>query len=133
MTERVRWAGPAALLLLASCAASDREHEMTSNEEPSGPICSLSATDLEDRLGEIGALVDEHCRAIEDTEDGLLMRFEDGAEVRRRVLEIVEKERECCSSIAWQVDEPVDGTFDVRITGERDFVRSLLDSVRAPR
>lgn len=113
--------------LVTSCSTTDRRatgQELESSAET--PECSLSEAALGDRLEQIGALFRAHCRQVEELPDGFAFRYEGGTTVHAQVTDIARKEEACCPFLTWEIEEPEGGSFWVRLTGAKEFVRDHL-------
>ncbi len=68
--------------------------------------------------------------AVSDLPDGFELRFPAHRDWASRVFELVEKERSCCSSLAFEVRfEPEAGPISLRVRGAKEateFLRSRL-------
>jgi hypothetical protein len=73
--------------------------------EPKPIACSLGASDLRRRLDEIAALGSESLIAREARDGTHVLRFRHDEETRRRLVEIVAAEAECCSFLDLDVSE----------------------------
>lgn len=93
---------------------------------PETPACSLSGERFETRLGEIGSLLDEHCREVKELPEGFAFRFEGGRKTHGEVTALAHKEQACCPFLTWEIEEPRDGSFWVRLIGAKEFVRANL-------
>ena len=93
---------------------------------PETPACSLSGREFETRLGEIGSLIDEHCREVKELPEGFAFRFEGGRKAHSEMTALARKEQACCPFLTWEIEEPRDGSFWVRLFGAKEFVRAHL-------
>ncbi|HEX3735956.1 MAG TPA: hypothetical protein VHV53_00295 [Solirubrobacterales bacterium] len=109
--------------------------------EPKPIACSLGASDLRRRLDEIAALGSESLIAGEARDGTRVLRFRHDEETRRRLMEIVAAEADCCPFLDLDVSE-CDGELILTVTAPEDarppadelaaaFVGSLSRSVSA--
>ena len=94
------------------------------------PECSLSESALESRLDEISALLQGHCRQVEELSNGFAFRFEGGSQAHAAVTAIARKEEVCCPFLKWDIEKPEDDLFWVRLTGGKEFVREHFDLIQ---
>ena len=67
--------------------------------------CTLTATDLRQRLAEMSALGEAGLRSSEIRSRRAVLRFERSADVRERVDAFVAAESECCAFLGFELGE----------------------------
>ena len=122
----------ACLLPLPACGGQSRQlghAEPRAEEANELGICSLAGSELEERVAEMRTLLAEHCLEAQELEDGYALLFDGGEPVHGLMVELAQKESQCCPSMAWNVQDPHEGRFRVTVTGSsaaKALVRSLV-------
>jgi hypothetical protein len=73
--------------------------------------CTLGGVEMRDRQAQIAGLGQEGLLSIERGQQRAVLRFRPGAELRRRIDEIVEAESRCCAFLDFQIEEEADATL----------------------
>ena len=89
------------ILLIAACASSPAPRNTGS--------CTLQDAELEQRKTWVRAIVAEHADGLRQQSDGFVLRFRDEAHVKDELDRLVAAERECCSTIQWEVERSTEG------------------------
>jgi hypothetical protein len=96
-------------------------------------VCSLSKGELADREKWLSTFT-PGVEAVSDLADGFELQFPGSREWASRVFELVEKERSCCSSLAFEIRfEPDAGPILLRVRGPKeasDFLKSRMAPVK---
>ena len=79
--------------------------------EPTPLACTLGTAEMPHRHAQIASLGQDGLLSVEHGEQQAVLRFRPGAELRRRIDEIVEAESRCCAFVAFQVEEKADATL----------------------
>lgn len=82
--------------LLSACGS-------TRHAPAPAPICSLDEAALEQRLAWFDRLIAEAGTGVRELPDGIILRFAPRPGVDGQLIEIVERERECCPAMQWDV------------------------------
>lgn len=83
---------------------------MTVNE-PVPLACRLGGAEMRDRQAQIAGLGQDGLVSIEHKTQRAVLRFRPGAELRRRIDEILDAESRCCAFLDFQVEEEADATL----------------------
>jgi hypothetical protein len=97
--------------------------------------CSLSATDLTERLAQMGDLGRDALLDTDVTDRHAMLRFAAGTGVRERVTTIVAAESECCAFLMMNVHDEPDAvvlTIDAP-EGAEPVLHELADAFRVER
>jgi hypothetical protein len=79
--------------------------------EPTPMACTLGTAEMPHRQAQIAGLGQDGLLSVEHGKQQAVLRFRPGAELRRRIDEIVEAESRCCAFLAFQVEEQTDATL----------------------
>jgi hypothetical protein len=79
--------------------------------EPAPVACTLSAAETPRREAQIRALNKHGLLSVDHDGDRAILRFRAGADLRRRIDEIVEAESRCCAFLEFQVRAEHDATL----------------------
>ena len=69
-------------------------------------VCNLPSDELEARVATVRAELLPLVRRRRQLPDGIAWEFERGAGMRTRLEQFVEFERQCCSGLAFEIEEP---------------------------
>lgn len=103
---------------------------MSADDQPI--VCSLSATDLSERLAEIASIGNDALLHVRNDGRHAELCFATGRDVRERVDAIVVAESQCCAFLAMRVTDTPDGVV-LRIDapeGAEIVVRELVAAFR---
>jgi hypothetical protein len=79
--------------------------------EPTPLACTLGTVEMPYRQAQIASLGQDGLLSVEHGKRRAVLRFRPGAELRRRIDEIVEAESRCCAFLDFQVEEEADATL----------------------
>jgi hypothetical protein len=79
--------------------------------QPVPLACTLGGDEMRDRQAQIASLGQDGLLSVEHGQQRAVLRFRPGAELRRRIDEIVEAESGCCAFLDFRVEEEADATL----------------------
>jgi hypothetical protein len=79
--------------------------------QPAPLACTLGTLEMPHRRAQIASLGQDGLLSVEHGKRRAILRFRPGAELRRRIDEIVEAESRCCAFLDFQVEEEADATL----------------------
>jgi hypothetical protein len=109
-----------------------RGENVVTSDQPELPIaCTLSASELRARGGELLPGLVRIAQFSEELPDGRRYRFAPDADTLHAITRVIENERQCCRFFRFRLTvDPDLGPFWLEITGPagtREFLSQLLD------
>ncbi len=95
------------------------------------PACQLTSKKQKERMEKLGKTIFKDIDSIQDVDDGFVMVFNKPIEYSKKLLEFINFERECCTSLSFGLNfEPNQGPIHLKIIGSKEMKEQVISGMR---